>query len=96
MTVAPDDMVGTASPAPAAATVAPPAPVQPSLLEFERAIARRDYPTALNHTLLMLNVLDRSMGMVDGIDLGGSPPPGSTRAISTNASPPASPPASAT
>jgi hypothetical protein len=70
MTVAPDDMVGTANPPAVAAT--PPAPVQPSLLEFERAIARRDYPTALNHTLLMLNVLDRSMGMVDGIDLGGA------------------------
>ena len=66
-------MVGTVNPSTAPAPVAAPAQVQPSLLEFERAIARRDYPVALTHTLLMLNVLDRSMGMIDGIDVGMAP-----------------------
>jgi hypothetical protein len=78
MNVAPDDMVGTANPPATTATpvvpVSAPAPPQPSLLEFERAIGRRDYATALNQTLLILNVLDRSMGMYDGIDIGLAPP----------------------
>jgi hypothetical protein len=73
MNVAQGDMVGTASPPAVAAPAPVAAPIQPSLLEFERAIARRDYATALTHALLMLNVLDRSMGMIDGIDIGGAP-----------------------
>ena len=77
MNVTPDDMVGTANPSAAVAT--PPAPAaapaqpQPSLLVFELAIARRDYAVALNHALLMLNVLDRTMGMLEGIDIGMAP-----------------------
>ncbi|HEX4196367.1 MAG TPA: hypothetical protein VHZ26_02905 [Caulobacteraceae bacterium] len=75
--MAPDDMVGTtarsAAAAVPAAPVAAPAQIQPSLLEFERAIARRDYPVALNHALMMLNVLDRTMGTLDGVDIGMAP-----------------------
>ncbi len=65
-------MAGTASPSAVAA--AAPAPVQPSLLEFERAIARRDYATALNQTLLMLNAIDRTMGGIEGVEVGLAPP----------------------
>jgi HMW1C N-terminal/HMW1 domain 2 len=71
-------MVGTASP-PAVqptqtAAVAAPAAIQPSLLELERSVARRDYATALTHTLLILNALDRTMGLLDGVDIGLAPP----------------------
>ena len=76
MTVALDDMAGSSPSAVQAAPPAPapaPAPAPPSLLEFERAIARRDYPTALNQTLLILNHIDRSMGAIEGMELGASP-----------------------
>src|SRR5579872_712892 len=45
---------------------------RPSLIELERAIQRRDYPAALSQTLSMLDVIDRSMGAIDGIDVGSS------------------------
>ena len=44
------------------------APTQPALLEMERAVARRDYPTALNHALMIFNAMDRTMGLLEGVE----------------------------
>src|SRR5580693_10581556 len=66
-------MAGSISPV---APVAAPAPqqVRPSLVEFELAIARRDYATAIGITLAMLDSIDRTMGAIENFDLGGVPP----------------------
>jgi HMW1C N-terminal/HMW1 domain 2 len=44
-----------------------------SLVEFERAIARRDYQTALAHAVGILARIDRSMGGIEGVDMGSIP-----------------------
>jgi hypothetical protein len=55
------------------AAPAPPA-ARPSLVEFELAIARREYATAVNITLAMLDSIDRTMGAIESFDVGGVPP----------------------
>jgi hypothetical protein len=48
--------------------------VRPSLVEFELAIARRDYATAVPIALAMLDSIDRTMGAIENFDVGGVPP----------------------
>jgi hypothetical protein len=62
--------------APIAAPPAAPAPqaVRPSLVEFELAIARRDYAAAVPIALAMLDSIDRTMGAIESFDVGGVPP----------------------
>src|SRR5580658_10407384 len=67
-------MAGSLSPVAPAAAAPAPQPVRPSLVEFELAIARRDYATAISITLAMLDSIDRTMGAIENFDLGGVPP----------------------
>jgi hypothetical protein len=72
--VALDNMASTITPiaAPLAAPVPPAA--RPSLVEFELAIARRDYAKAVPIVLAMLDSIDRTMGAIENFDVGGVPP----------------------
>ena len=73
MIVALDETAGSAVSAVVLPTASPVEPAKPSLIEFERAIARRDYATAANLTLVILDSIDRNMGGIDGIEMGAVP-----------------------
>jgi len=67
--VALDNTAGAAAQqAPSAPAAAPPTP---SLVDFELAIARRDYATAASIVVAMLDVIDRTMGSIETLGLGG-------------------------
>jgi len=72
--VALDNMAGSLSPVAAPIAASAPQQVRPSLIEFELAIARRDYATAISIALAMLDSIDRTMGAIENFDVGGVPP----------------------
>jgi hypothetical protein len=70
--VALDNPTGPLSPVAAAQPA--PAPPSPSLVAFELAVARRDYPAAVQQVIAMLDSIDRSMGQIETFELGAQPP----------------------